>query len=98
LISRLSSSAARDISSVNSSPSMATASESFIHLSRPLAPNTVGLQTNLAPLTVNIQPQVWLPAIRSLAARCLDFASDTLHLSSNITHQHVDMKQPTPLT
>ena len=40
-------------------PSMAAAaSESFIHLARPLAPNTVGLQTNLAPLTVNIQPQV----------------------------------------
>ncbi|KAF4977054.1 hypothetical protein FZEAL_6371 [Fusarium zealandicum] len=36
---------------------MAAANESFIHLARPLAPNTVGLQTNLAPLTVNIQPQ-----------------------------------------
>lgn len=36
----------------------AAASDSFIHLARPLAPNTVGIQTNLAPLTVNIQPQV----------------------------------------
>lgn len=39
---------------------MAADTESFIHLSRPLAPNTVGLQTNLAPLTVNIQPQAVL--------------------------------------
>ncbi|KLP10672.1 Uncharacterized protein Y057_9282 [Fusarium fujikuroi] len=38
----------------------AAASESFIHLARPLAPNTVGIQTNLAPLTVNIQPQAVL--------------------------------------
>ena len=39
-------------------PSMAAATEGFIHLSRPLAPATAGLQTNLAPLSVNIQPQV----------------------------------------
>ncbi|KAM5352374.1 hypothetical protein ACJ41O_005097 [Fusarium nematophilum] len=39
---------------------MAAATESFIHLARPLAPNTVGLQTNLAPLAVNIQPQAVL--------------------------------------
>ena len=37
---------------------MAAATESFIHLSRPLAHNNVGLQTNIAPLAVNIQPQV----------------------------------------
>ena len=37
---------------------MATSTESFIHLSRPLPHQNVGLQTNLAPLSVNIQPQV----------------------------------------
>ncbi|CAM1500881.1 Fc.00g100430.m01.CDS01 [Cosmosporella sp. VM-42] len=39
---------------------MAAATEGFIHLSRPLAPTSVGLQHNLAPLTVNIQPQAVL--------------------------------------
>ncbi|KFH40512.1 Eukaryotic translation initiation factor 3 subunit F-like protein [Hapsidospora chrysogenum ATCC 11550] len=36
---------------------MAAATERFIHLSRPLGPSQAGLQTSLAPLTVNIQPQ-----------------------------------------
>ncbi|KAL2202862.1 Mov34-domain-containing protein [Sarocladium strictum] len=36
---------------------MAAATEGFIHLSRPLAPSTIGLQSNLAPLSVNIHPQ-----------------------------------------
>lgn len=40
---------------------MAAATERFIHLARPLAHTNVGLQTNIAPLTVNIQPQVPLP-------------------------------------
>ncbi|KAI9167641.1 Eukaryotic translation initiation factor subunit F [Paramyrothecium foliicola] len=39
---------------------MAAATDSFIHLSRPLAHNNVGLQTNIAPLSVNIQPQAVL--------------------------------------
>jgi len=37
---------------------MAVTSEPFVHLSRPLAPMAVGIQNNIAPLTVNIQPQV----------------------------------------
>jgi translation initiation factor 3 subunit F len=37
---------------------MAAATEGFIHLSRPLAPSSIGLQSNLAPLSVNIHPQV----------------------------------------
>jgi translation initiation factor 3 subunit F len=32
--------------------------ESFLHLARPLAPVTVGVQPTTAPLTVIIQPQV----------------------------------------
>lgn len=40
------------------SPSMAAATERFIHLARPLAHGNVGIQTNIAPLSVNIQPQV----------------------------------------
>lgn len=40
---------------------MAAATERFIHLSRPLASVNTGIQTNIAPLTVNIQPQVPLP-------------------------------------
>jgi len=32
--------------------------ESFLHLARPLAPATVGVQPTTAPLTVIIQPQV----------------------------------------
>ncbi|KAL6865982.1 hypothetical protein ACO1O0_002082 [Amphichorda felina] len=39
---------------------MATTTERFIHLSRPLAPSQAGLQTSLAPLAVNIQPQAVL--------------------------------------
>ena len=39
---------------------MAAATESFIHLSRPLAHSNVGLQSNIAPLAVNIQPQAVL--------------------------------------
>ncbi|CAH0053126.1 unnamed protein product [Clonostachys solani] len=39
---------------------MAAATERFIHLSRPLAATSAGLQTNIAPLTVNIQPQAVL--------------------------------------
>ncbi|KAF0316500.1 hypothetical protein GQ607_016274 [Colletotrichum asianum] len=34
--------------------------EKFLHLSRPIAPATVGLQGTIAPLTVNIQPQAIL--------------------------------------
>jgi translation initiation factor 3 subunit F len=36
----------------------AAATEGFIHLSRPLAPASAGLQNNIAPLSVNVQPQV----------------------------------------
>ncbi|KAF4126296.1 translation initiation factor 3 subunit F [Geosmithia morbida] len=36
---------------------MAATTERFMHLSRPLAPSQAGLQTSLAPLAVNIQPQ-----------------------------------------
>ncbi|KAM4065411.1 JAB1/Mov34/MPN/PAD-1 ubiquitin protease [Hirsutella rhossiliensis] len=39
---------------------MAAATERFIHLARPLAHSNVGLQTNIAPLSVNIQPQAVL--------------------------------------
>lgn len=42
---------------------MAAATERFIHLARPLAHSNVGIQTNIAPLSVNIQPQV-LPLTR----------------------------------
>ncbi|KAK7946793.1 Eukaryotic translation initiation factor 3 subunit F, partial [Apiospora aurea] len=38
---------------------MAVDQESFLHMSRPLAP-TVNIQSNIAPLSVNIQPQVRL--------------------------------------
>lgn len=38
-------------------PIMAVDQESFLHLSRPLAP-TINLQSSIAPLSVNIQPQV----------------------------------------
>jgi translation initiation factor 3 subunit F len=37
---------------------MAVATESFLHLARPLAPATVGQQPTTAPLNVIIQPQV----------------------------------------
>merc|ERR1712000_542895 len=46
-----------------SSPSMAAATERFIHLSRPLAPQQAGLQTSNSPLTVNIQPQAILSVL-----------------------------------
>ncbi|KAJ4407688.1 hypothetical protein N0V85_004335 [Neurospora sp. IMI 360204] len=36
---------------------MAVDQESFVHLSRPLAPNVLGFGVSNAPLTVNIQPQ-----------------------------------------
>ncbi|KAF4591833.1 eukaryotic translation initiation factor 3 subunit F [Ophiocordyceps camponoti-floridani] len=39
---------------------MAAATERFIHLARPLSHSNVGLQTNIAPLSVNIQPQAVL--------------------------------------
>ncbi|KAL6907049.1 Mov34 domain-containing protein [Trichoderma evansii] len=39
---------------------MAAATERFLHLARPLAHTNVGLQTNIAPLTVQIQPQAVL--------------------------------------
>lgn len=42
------------------SPSMAAATERFLHLARPLAHTNVGLQTNIAPLSVQIQPQVYM--------------------------------------
>lgn len=40
-------------------PNMAAATERFLHLARPLAHTNIGLQTNIAPLTVQIQPQVY---------------------------------------
>merc|ERR1712000_237165 len=46
-----------------SSPSMAAATERFIHLSRPLAPQQAGLQSSIAPLGVNIQPQAILSVL-----------------------------------
>ncbi|EFQ28321.1 Mov34/MPN/PAD-1 family protein [Colletotrichum graminicola] len=36
------------------------ATEKFLHLSRPIAPATIGIPGNIAPLTVNIQPQAIL--------------------------------------
>lgn len=39
---------------------MAVEAESFLHLSRPLAPTALSLQSNMAPLSVNIQPQAIL--------------------------------------
>ncbi|OAA52260.1 eukaryotic translation initiation factor 3 subunit F [Beauveria brongniartii RCEF 3172] len=39
---------------------MAAATERFIHLARPLAHANVGIQTNIAPLSVNIQPEAIL--------------------------------------
>ncbi|UKZ83369.1 hypothetical protein TrVFT333_011177 [Trichoderma virens FT-333] len=39
---------------------MAAATERFLHLARPLAHTNIGLQTNIAPLTVQIQPQAVL--------------------------------------
>ena len=36
---------------------MAVDTETFLHLSRPLAP-TLHLQHNIAPLSVNVQPEV----------------------------------------
>ncbi|OAQ99207.1 hypothetical protein LLEC1_08105, partial [Akanthomyces lecanii] len=39
---------------------MAAATERFIHLARPLAHANVGIQTNIAPLNVNIQPEAIL--------------------------------------
>ncbi|KAJ8120153.1 hypothetical protein ONZ43_g3069 [Nemania bipapillata] len=38
----------------------AVESSSFLHLARPLAPSSFNFQNNLAPLTVNIQPQAIL--------------------------------------
>lgn len=37
---------------------MAVSTESFLHLSRPLAPASLGVQPTTAPLNVIIQPQV----------------------------------------
>jgi hypothetical protein len=37
---------------------MAVATESFLHLSRPLAPAVIGVQPTTTPLNVVIQPQV----------------------------------------
>ncbi|KAI1105083.1 Mov34-domain-containing protein [Jackrogersella minutella] len=39
---------------------MAVDTEPFLHLSRPLAPTTLNYQHNIAPLSVNIQPQAIL--------------------------------------
>ena len=57
---------------------MAAATEGFIHLSRPLAPSSIGLQSNLAPLGVNIHPQV----------RIFHFASQTIgyDIAGVLTH------------
>jgi translation initiation factor 3 subunit F len=37
---------------------MAVGTESFLHLARPLAPASIGVQPTTAPLNVIIQPQV----------------------------------------
>lgn len=37
---------------------MAIDSEEFLHLARPIAPAGPGFNTNISPMTVNIQPQV----------------------------------------
>jgi hypothetical protein len=37
---------------------MAIDSEEFLHLARPIAPAAPGFNTNISPMTVNIQPQV----------------------------------------
>ena len=37
---------------------MAIDSEEFLHLARPVAPAAPGFNTNISPMTVNIQPQV----------------------------------------
>lgn len=48
---------------------MAVAKEHFAHLARPLAPTVVGIQSGIAPLAVNIQPQVRsLTTYRSLSS------------------------------
>lgn len=39
---------------------MAVATESFLHLARPLAPAVIGVQPTTAPLNVILQPQVGL--------------------------------------
>lgn len=40
---------------------MAIDSEEFLHLARPIAPAAPGFNTNISPMTVNVQPQVSLP-------------------------------------
>lgn len=37
---------------------MAIDSEEFLHLARPVAPSVPGFNSNISPMTVNIQPQV----------------------------------------
>lgn len=37
---------------------MAIDSEEFLHLARPIAPAGPGFNTNISPMTVNLQPQV----------------------------------------
>lgn len=39
---------------------MAIDSEEFLHLARPIAPTLPGFNTNISPLTVNLQTQVCL--------------------------------------
>lgn len=45
---------------------MAIDSEEFLHLARPIAPAAPGFNTNISPMTVNIQPQVSLPSCAPL--------------------------------
>ncbi|CCF35973.1 eukaryotic translation initiation factor 3 subunit F [Colletotrichum higginsianum] len=58
--------------------------EKFLHLSRPIAPATIGIPGNIAPLTVNIQPQVRHLLLLDIYNTC------TVHLplrdSSSLTH------------
>lgn len=45
---------------------MAIDSEEFLHLARPIAPAAPGFNTNISPMTVNIQPQVSSPLAHPL--------------------------------
>lgn len=50
-------------------PSMAVATESFLHLARPLAPQAIGAISTTAPINVIIQPQVSTPPRRTKKPR-----------------------------
>lgn len=50
---------------------MAIDSEEFLHLARPVAPAAPGFNTNISPMTVNIQPQVsFLSHLNATSGRC----------------------------